>query len=95
MAGFPAKKTPAERSYVSALSRILLLINFRSTQQHAIKLMRRLLFHVNESVSSEKDLLKELNQLAERLKALDEHPDEELLQEQVNHILGKLAEPIC
>ncbi|XP_031398839.1 condensin complex subunit 3 isoform X2 [Punica granatum] len=88
--GFPAKKTPAERSYISALSRILVLIKFRPTEQHAVKLMRRLLFYVNEAVSSEKDLSKELNRLAEHLKALDEHHDQEFSQEEANQILRRL-----
>ncbi|KAK4776536.1 hypothetical protein SAY86_005224 [Trapa natans] len=91
VARFPEKKTPAERSYVSALTRILGLINFQPTEQQAIKLMRRLLFIVHESVSWEKDLSKDLNHLAERLKALDGYPDQELSQEQANHVLGRLG----
>ncbi len=83
------KKTAAERSYVSALCRILILLHFRLSEQGSIKLMRRLLSHVAGSVLAEKDLVKELERMAEHLKALDREPDQELLQDQANLILGK------
>lgn len=83
------KKTPAERSYVSALCRILVLLHFRLSEQGAIKLMRKLLSHVFESLSAEKDLVKELKQMAERLKGLEGHPDEELSQDEANTIFSK------
>lgn len=83
------KKTAAERSYVSALCRILVLLRFRSSEQGAIKLMRRLLSHVAGSVSAEKDLVKELKRIAEHLKSVDADPDQELLQDEANLILGK------
>ena len=41
------------------------------------------------SVLAEKDLVKELERMAEHLKALDREPDQELLQDQANLILGK------
>lgn len=87
---FPTKKTPAERSYVSALCRILVLLQFRLSEQGAIQLMRRLLIRVAESVLTEKDLLKECRQMADRLKALDKHPDVEMSQDQANLIFGRL-----
>lgn len=90
MASFAIKKTAAERAYVSALSRILILLHFRVSEQLVIKLMRRLLNHVAESVSADKDLVKELKQMAEHLKSLDKLPDEELLPDQANHILGNV-----
>ncbi|XP_021670919.2 uncharacterized protein LOC110657836 isoform X2 [Hevea brasiliensis] len=90
VASFAIKKTPAEKSYISALSRILVLLRFRLSEQEAIKLMRRLLNRVAESISAEKDLVKELKQMVERLKSLDKQPDEELSQDQANQILGKL-----
>lgn len=89
VAAFPTKKTPAEKSYVSALCRILVLLQFRSSEQEAIQLMRRLLNPVAESVSAEKDLVKELKRMADRLKALDKHPDQEMSQDQANLIFGK------
>ncbi|KAG6659972.1 hypothetical protein CIPAW_03G073200 [Carya illinoinensis] len=88
--GFQMKKTAAERSYVSALGRILVLLRFRSSEQGAIKLMRRLLSHVAGSVSAEKDLVKELKRIAEHLKSVDADPDQELLQDEANLILGRL-----
>ncbi|KAK0596897.1 hypothetical protein LWI29_019973 [Acer saccharum] len=88
---FQTKKTPAEKSYVSALCRILVLLNFQSLEQGAIKLMQRLLNRVSESVSTEKDLVKELNRMAERLKAVDRHPDEELSQDEAKLIFGRLG----
>ncbi|XP_050364582.1 uncharacterized protein LOC126783205 [Argentina anserina] len=90
VAAFPAKKTPAERSYVSALGKILVLLQFRSSEQEAIQLMRRLLVRVAESVLAEKDLAKEIKQMADRLTALDKHPDLEMSQDQANLIFGRL-----
>ncbi|KAG6777373.1 hypothetical protein POTOM_017194 [Populus tomentosa] len=90
VASFTTKKTPAERSYVSALCRILVLLHFRVSEQGAIKLMRKLLNRVAENVSTEKDLVKELKQMAERLKSVDKQPEEELLEDQAKLILGKL-----
>lgn len=90
VASFHMKKTAAERSYVSALCRILILLHFRLSEQGSIKLMRRLLSHVAGSVLAEKDLVKELERMAEHLKALDREPDQELLQDQANLILGRL-----
>ncbi|CAL9009395.1 unnamed protein product [Prunus brigantina] len=90
VATFHTKKTPAEKSYVSALCRILVLLHFRLSEQGAIQLMRRLLIRVAESVSAEKDLVKELRRMADHLKALDKHPDQEMLQDQANLILGRL-----
>ncbi|XP_024186830.1 condensin complex subunit 3 isoform X1 [Rosa chinensis] len=90
VAAFPTKKTPAERSYVSALCRILVLLQFRVSEQEAIQLMRRLLVRVAESVLAEKDLVKELRRMADSLKALDKHPDLEISQDQANLIFGRL-----
>lgn len=50
--------------------------------------MRKLLHHVVECVSSEKDLVKELKHMADRLLTEDSQPDQELLQDEVNLILG-------
>ncbi|KAK9272196.1 hypothetical protein L1049_002567 [Liquidambar formosana] len=90
VASFHTKKSPAEKSYVSALCRILVLLHFRLSEQEAIKLMRMLLNRVADSVAAEKELVKELKRMAERLTAVDRHPDQELLQDQANLILGRL-----
>lgn len=50
--------------------------------------MRRILSRVSVSVAAEKDLTKELRHMAERLKAIDRHPDEELSPEQTTLMLG-------
>ncbi|PHT31168.1 hypothetical protein CQW23_27505 [Capsicum baccatum] len=85
---FPAKKTAAEKAYVSALCKTLFLLHFRPTEQGAVKLMRQLLNRV--SILAEKELLKELKQMAERLKGLDKSPDQKLSSDEVQLILGKL-----
>ncbi|PIN11942.1 Chromosome condensation complex Condensin, subunit G [Handroanthus impetiginosus] len=90
VASFHAKKTAAEKSYLAALCRILVLLDFRVSEQRAIKLMRRILNRVFVSVAAEKDLTKELRQMAERLQAIDRHPDEKLSPDQANLILGRL-----
>ncbi|CAN1122958.1 hypothetical protein LINPERHAP2_LOCUS1596 [Linum perenne] len=90
LASFTGKRTPAERSYISALCRILVLIQFRVSEQDTIKLMRRLLNQLTEYVPLEKDVMKELKLMAERLSSLDSQPEEELPQDQANLIFGKL-----
>lgn len=64
------------------------MLRFRSSEQEAVKLMRQLLNLIFESVAAEKELLKDLKQMAERLQALDRHPDEKLSSDQANLILG-------
>nr|GMC62438.1 condensin complex subunit 3 [Ipomoea batatas] len=87
---FRGKKTAAEKSYTSALCKTLVLLRFRSSEQEAVKLMRQLLNLIFESVAAEKELLKDLKQMAERLQALDRLPDQKLSSDQANLILGKL-----
>lgn len=89
MASFDAKKTAAEKSYVAALCKILLLLQFRVSEQGVVKLMRRILSCASTAVALEKDLTKELRHMAERLKAIDRNPDEQLSTEQTTQILGK------
>lgn len=89
MLSFPKKKTSAEKAYISAMCRILVLLNFRLSEQEAIQLIRKLLVYVAGSVSSERDLVKELKRMADHLMAADRHPDQELLQDQANLIFGK------
>jgi len=84
------KKTAAEKSYISALCKIIVLLHFRVSEQGAIKLMRVLLNRIVESVSHDKEVSKELTNLAGNLKSLDRSPDEELPQDQANTILGKI-----
>ncbi|XP_043696438.1 condensin complex subunit 3 [Telopea speciosissima] len=90
MVSFPMKKTAAGKSYVSALCRIVFLLNFRSSEQRAIKCMRGLLNRMAECISTDKELLKDLKRMGAQLKALDEHPDEDLSQDQADLILGRL-----
>ena len=89
MASFHSKKTAAEKSYVSALCRILLLVHFRPSEQGAIKFMRRLLSRVVEGVLPEKDLVKDLKRMDEHLTRVDRQPEQELSQDDANNILGK------
>ncbi|TMW94956.1 hypothetical protein EJD97_009578 [Solanum chilense] len=88
VASFHAKKTASEKAYVSALCKTLFLLHFRPTEQEAVKLMRQLLNRV--ALLAEKELLKELKQMAERLKGLDKSPDLKLSSDEVQLILGKL-----
>ncbi|XP_074286606.1 uncharacterized protein LOC141611856 [Silene latifolia] len=88
---FPSKKKPAEKSYISALCKTMVLLNFRASEQGAIKLMRLLMNPVLESVSYEKELVKELASKAKNLKSLDINPEEELSRDQANHILERLG----
>ncbi|KAL5574585.1 hypothetical protein UlMin_016284 [Ulmus minor] len=90
VAGFPTKNTAAERAFISALLRVLVLLQFRSSEQGAIQLMRRLLNCIAGSVPTDKDLVKELKRMADLLKAADRHPDQELSQDQANLIFGRL-----
>ncbi|KAK9062182.1 hypothetical protein SSX86_019368 [Deinandra increscens subsp. villosa] len=87
---FPKKKNAAEKSYISAISKILVLLRFKQTEQVAVKLMRRLMNRVAEGVSADKDVLKEVKQMSEHLKASDTSPDEPLQPEQANLLLEKL-----
>jgi len=88
VASFQSKKTAAEKAYLSALCRTLVLLHFRISEQGPIKFMRKLIYRVVECVSSEKDLVKELKRMSERLRTVDSQPDQELLQDDVNLILG-------
>lgn len=98
MARFPSKKTAAEKAYVSALCKTLVPLRFRLSEQEPIKVMRRLLCRIVEYVSSEKDLVKELKRMAEHLMTVDRQPDQELLQDEVNLVLGNalfISSKIC
>ncbi|CAA0814563.1 ARM repeat superfamily protein [Striga hermonthica] len=90
VASFPAKKSAAEKSYVAALCRILVLLQFRVSEQEAAKLTRGILNQVIASVAAEKDLTKELRRMTERLQAIDQNPEVKLSPEQANLILEKL-----
>lgn len=90
VARFSAKKTAAEKSYVSALCKVVFLLQFRSSEQHAIKLMRKLLNRIAESAQTERDLLKEMKKMDDRLNALELNPDEEFSQDQAATVLGRL-----
>lgn len=88
MVTFPEKKTAAGKAYILALCRIAVLIQFRASEQEAAKCMRSLLNGMVTFVSSDKELVRELNQMASRLKSLDKCPDDELAQEHANAIFG-------
>ncbi|ESQ47303.1 hypothetical protein EUTSA_v10027629mg [Eutrema salsugineum] len=91
MVRFNAKKTAAEKAYVAALCKILVLLNLKPSEQNVIKLMKKLLTQVAESVCSEKDLLKEVKLVLEHLKSLDACPSEELSQDEANSIFETLG----
>ncbi|XP_076923663.1 uncharacterized protein LOC143585867 [Bidens hawaiensis] len=87
---FQKKKTAAEKTYVSAICKILVSLHFKQTKQVAVKLLRRLINRVTEAVSADKDIIKEMKQMHEHLKACDTSPDEPLQQEQAKLLLEKL-----
>ncbi|PIA35919.1 hypothetical protein AQUCO_03400070v1 [Aquilegia coerulea] len=87
---FPTKKTAAGKAYMSGLCKIAVLLHFRSSEQAAIKFMRGLLNRVIESVSADKEVVKDLKFVAARLEALDECPDQALSQDQADLIAGRL-----
>ncbi|XP_022939041.1 condensin complex subunit 3-like [Cucurbita moschata] len=90
VASLRGKKTPAQKSYVSALCRVLVLLHFRPSEQAAVRLMRRLLCYVVEAASADKDLIKDLKRMGEHLTAIDKQPDLEMSQDQTYLILDQL-----
>ncbi|XP_051143880.1 uncharacterized protein LOC127260232 [Andrographis paniculata] len=87
----PGKKSAAEKSYAAALCRALSLLNFRVSEQAAIKLMRMLLSRMIISVAaSEKDVARELKHMRERLQGMEKQPDEKLSADQMHRMLGTL-----
>ncbi|KAG2307361.1 hypothetical protein Bca52824_027109, partial [Brassica carinata] len=91
MVSFKAKKTAAEKAYVLALCKTLVLLNLKSSELNIIKLMKNLLSRVADSVCSEKDLLKEVKLGLEHLKSLNATPSEELSQAEAKSILESLG----
>ena len=65
-----------------------MLLRFRQSEQMAIKCMRGLVSALAASAASDKDLVKELAQMASKLKLLDERPEEDLPQDQADAIFG-------
>ncbi|XP_066370272.1 uncharacterized protein [Miscanthus floridulus] len=87
----PDKKTAAGKAYALALCKVAALLRFRQSEQKAIKCMRGLVNHLAASVASDKELVKELAQMAARLRSLDACPDEELSQDDADVIFKKLG----
>lgn len=90
-ANFQDKKSAPGKAYAFALCKVAVLLRFRQSEQKAIKCMRGLVNTLAASAVSDKDLLKELGQMASRLKSLDECPEEELPQDQADAIFKKLG----
>ncbi|KAL9261771.1 Condensin complex subunit 3-like protein [Drosera capensis] len=91
MASFPVKKTQAEKSYVSALCKSLVQLRFRPSEQGAIKLMRYLLNRLANTLSFERELVKEFKNMAEYLRKMDGQPDQEILPDQADIIFRRLG----
>ncbi|CAE6201724.1 unnamed protein product [Arabidopsis arenosa] len=91
MLSFKEKKTAAEKAYVAALCKILVLLHLKPSDQNVIKLLKKLLSLLADSVCSEKELLKEVKPVLEHLKSLDACPSEELTQDQANPIFETLG----
>lgn len=95
MVSFKAKKTAAEKAYVLALCKTLVLLNLKSSEQNVIRLIKIFLSRVADSAYSEKDLLKEVKLVLEHLKSLDDNPSEELSQDEAKSIFGTLIFCFC
>ncbi|XP_062233154.1 uncharacterized protein LOC133930508 isoform X2 [Phragmites australis] len=91
VANCPDKKTAAGKAYALALCKVAVLLRFRQSEQKAIKCMRGLVNSLAALVASDKDLVKELAQMAARLRSLDACPDEELPQDEADAIFKKLG----
>ncbi|KAE8784728.1 condensin complex subunit 3 [Hordeum vulgare] len=85
------KKSAPVRAYALALCKVAVLLRFRQSEQKAIKCMRGLVNTLAASAASDKDLMKELAQMASRLKSLDESPEEELPQDQADALFEQLG----
>ncbi|KAG2605120.1 hypothetical protein PVAP13_4NG116800 [Panicum virgatum] len=91
VASCPDKKTAAGKAYALALCKVAVLLRFRQSEQKAIKCMRGLINSLAASVASDKELMKELAQMAARLRSLDACPDKELPQDEVEAIFKELG----
>ncbi|CAH8277286.1 unnamed protein product [Arabidopsis lyrata] len=91
MLSFKEKKTAAEKAYVAALCKILVLLHLKPSDRNVTKLLKKLLSLLADSVCSEKELLKEVKPVLDHLKPLDACPSEELTQDQANSILETLG----
>ncbi|CAL5052248.1 unnamed protein product [Urochloa decumbens] len=91
VASCPDKKIAAGKAYALALCKVAVLLRFRQSEQKAIKCMRGLVNSLATSVVSDKELMKELAQMAARLRSLDACPDEELPQDEAEAIFKKLG----
>uniref|UniRef100_A0A0A9G9U8 Uncharacterized protein n=1 Tax=Arundo donax TaxID=35708 RepID=A0A0A9G9U8_ARUDO len=90
VANCPDKKTAAGKAYALALCKVAVLLRFQQSEQKAIKCMRGLVNSLSALVASDKDLVKELAQMAARLRSLDVNP-EELSQDEADAIFKKLG----
>lgn len=70
------------------MCKVAVLLRFRQSEQKAIKCMRGLVNSLAASVVSDKDLVKELAQMAARLRSLDAYPEEELPQDEADAIFS-------
>uniref|UniRef100_A0A0A8XQH6 Uncharacterized protein n=1 Tax=Arundo donax TaxID=35708 RepID=A0A0A8XQH6_ARUDO len=91
VANCPDKKTAAGKAYALALYKVAVLLRFRQSEQKAIKCMRGLVNSLAALVASDKDLVKELAQMAARLRSLDLSPEEELSEDEADAIFKKLG----
>jgi condensin complex subunit 3 len=71
-----------------ALCKVAVLLRFRQSEQKSIKCMRGLVNSLAASVASDKDIVKELAQMAARLRSLDACPEEELPQDEADAIFS-------
>ncbi|EFH44787.1 EMB2656 [Arabidopsis lyrata subsp. lyrata] len=91
MLSFKEKKTAAEKAYVAALCKILVLLHLKPSDRNVTKLLKKLLSLLADSVCSEKELLKEVKPVLQHLKSLDACPNEDLTQDQANSIFETLG----
>ncbi|KAG0609362.1 hypothetical protein M758_8G178700 [Ceratodon purpureus] len=84
------KNTSASaKAYILQIARIATALEFRSTAQEEIKCMLQLLGPMMDAVAGDKVLLKELKEVHEYLKSMDNSPEEFLSDEQLQILLEK------
>ncbi|XP_078444791.1 ARM repeat superfamily protein [Wolffia australiana] len=88
--GFAGKRSAAGRAYAAALCRIVPALKFRSSQQEAIKFMGGLLGPLTQAMKKDKELARELAEMAAELRSLDRTPGEDLPAETAAQLRQRL-----
>ncbi|KAJ4754088.1 Condensin complex subunit 3 [Rhynchospora pubera] len=85
------EKTAAAKAYISALCKMLIILQFKASEQKAIKCLRGMINVLICRVYSDRDVVRDLTKMSTVLKTLDECPTEDMLDEEVIALLEKLG----